>query len=146
MRAAVLVRRAEEDVAAERLDVDRLVRGVVDGVDPAERAGGVRQLGDARDVGDRPHGVRRGDTRDDTHAVVELPLEIVEVEAKLGSDVDPLHLEAAICGDLDPRRDATVVVEPGDENPVALLPVAGRGAREHEVERRHIRAEDHVVR
>ena len=35
VRAAELVRRAEEDVAAERLHVDRLVRRVVHGVDPA---------------------------------------------------------------------------------------------------------------
>jgi hypothetical protein len=39
VRTAELVRRAEQDVAAQALDVDRVVRGVVDGVDPRERAG-----------------------------------------------------------------------------------------------------------
>ena len=145
MRAAVLVRRAEEDVAAERLDVDRLVRGVVDGVDPAERARSVREFRDARNVGDRADGVRSRDAGDDAHAVVEFPLEIVEVEAKLGSDVDPVHLEAAVGGEFHPRRDAAVVVEPRDEDLVPDAPVARGRAREHEVERRHVRAEDHVV-
>ena len=35
--------------------------------------------------------------------------------------------------------DAAVVVEPRDEDPVALAPVARRGAREREVEHRHVR-------
>ena len=38
MRPAEFVRRAEEQVAAERRHVDRLVGGVVDGVDPGEDA------------------------------------------------------------------------------------------------------------
>ena len=100
---------------------------------------------DARDVDDRADRVRRGDARDDAHALVELPLEVVEVEAQVVGDVDPVDLEAAVGGELDPRRDAAVVVEARDEDPVALLPVARRRAREREVERRHVRAEDDVV-
>ena len=85
------------------------------------------------------------DAGDDAHALVELPLEVVEVEPQVLGDVDPVDLEAAVGRELDPRRDAAVVVEARDEDPVAFLPVARRGAREHEVERRHVRAEDHVV-
>ena len=145
VRAAELVRRADEDVAAERLHVDRHVRGVLHGVDPAERADRVRELRHARDVDDRPDRVRRADARDDAHALVEPVREVVVVEPQILRHVHPLDLEAAVGGELDPRRDAAVVVEAGDEDPVALLPVARRGAREREVEPRHVRAEDHVV-
>ena len=124
MRAAELVRRAEEHVAADRLHVDRLVRRVVNRVDPRERARFARELRDALRVGDRADGVRRVDARDDARSVVELALEIVEVEAQVVGDVDPVDLEAAVGGELDPRCNAAVVVEPADEDLVAFLPVA----------------------
>ena len=71
--------------------------------------------------------------------------EVVVVEAQILGHVHPLDLEAAVGGELDPRRDAAVVVEARDEDPVALVPVARGGAREREVEPRHVGAEDHVV-
>jgi hypothetical protein len=70
---------------------------------------------------------------------------IVEVESEILGDFDPVDLEAAVGRELDPRRDATVVVEARDQDPIALPPVARRRARQHEVERRHVGAEDHVV-
>ena len=107
--------------------------------------GGVRELGHAGNVRDRPHGVRRGDARDDAHPVVELPLEIREVEAKVGGDIDPVDVEAAVGGELDPGRDAAVVIEPRNKDPVALVPVARGCPREREVEHGHVLAEDHVI-
>ena len=47
---------------------------------PAERAGRVGELRDARHVGERADRVRGGDAGHDADALVELPLEIVEVE------------------------------------------------------------------
>jgi len=41
---AELVGRAEQHIGADRGDVDRLVRGVVDGVDPGQGADRVREL------------------------------------------------------------------------------------------------------
>ena len=111
MRPAELVRGRDEDVAAERLHVGRHVRGVLHRVDPAERAGIVRELGDACDVDDRPDRVRRGDARDYPHALVEPVREIVVVETQVLSHVHPLDLEPAVRGELDPRRHAAVVVE-----------------------------------
>src|SRR5262249_59156387 len=52
VRAAELVRRTEQDVAAERIDVDPLVSGVVHGVDPGDCARLVSGLADSADVGD----------------------------------------------------------------------------------------------
>ena len=143
--AAELVGRADEEVAAERLHVGRRVRRVLHRVHPAERSGGMRELGDAGDVDDRPDGVRRRDAGDDAHPVVQLPLEIVQIEAQVGGDVHPVELEAAVGRQLDPRRHAAVVVEPRDEDPVALAPVARCCPRQREVEHGHVLAEDHVV-
>ena len=145
VRTAELVRRRDEDVAAERLHVGRHVGRVLHGVDPAERADLVRELGDARHVDDRAERVRRADARDDPRPLVQLPREVVVVEQQVIGDVDPVDLEAAVGGELDPRRDAAVVVEARHENPVALLPVARCGAREGEVENGHVLPEDDVV-
>ncbi len=146
VRPAELVRRAEQHVAADLLDVDGLVRRVVHGVDPARarrRCARARQTRFASVI--EPTAFEANDERDDAHAVVELALEVVEVEAKIVGDVDPVELEAAVGGELDPRGDAAVVVEAADEDLVALAPVARRGAGEREVEGRHVAAEDHVV-
>ncbi len=58
VRAEELVRRAEEHVAAELRHVDRPVRCVVDRVDPGERARLVGELDDLGGLGDRADGVR----------------------------------------------------------------------------------------
>ena len=112
VRAAELVRGRDEDVAAERLHVGRHVCRVLHRVDPAQSAGLVRELRDPRDVDDRADRVRRADARDDTHPLVEPVREVVVVEAQILGHVHPLDLEAAVGGELDPRRNAAVVVEP----------------------------------
>ena len=127
------------------MHVGRHVGGVLDGVDPAQRAGFVRELRHAGDVDDRPDRIRRRDARDDAHPLVEAVREVVVVEPQILGHVHPFDFEAAVGGELDPRRDAAVVVEAGDEDPVALVPVARRRAREREVEPRHVRPEDDVV-
>jgi len=77
VRAEELVRRAEENVDAEGRDVDRPVRGVVDGVTPRERARLVCELADPRRVRDRPERVRGEREGDDAGALRQLPLEVV---------------------------------------------------------------------
>jgi hypothetical protein len=146
MRPAELVRRADQHVDADLGDVDRPVRRPVDGVDPGERAGLVRELGDLRDLGDRPDGVRGPRVGNDARAVAELPLEVVEVEGAVVADAGEADDEVAVAGKLEPGRDVRVVVEPRHEDLVAGAPVAGGGAREREVERRHVRAEDDLLR
>jgi hypothetical protein len=69
VRAAELVRRAEHDVGVDGAHVDRLVRGVVDRVDPRQRADRMRQLADPPGVGDRADRVRGPRERDDPGAV-----------------------------------------------------------------------------
>ena len=121
------------------------MRRVLHGVDPAQCAGLVRQLRDARDVDNRPDRVRRADARDHAHPLVEPVREVVVVQAQIRGHVHPLDLEAPVGGELDPRRDTAVVVEARDQDPVAFVPIAGGRARKGEVEPRHVRAEDDVV-
>ena len=96
-------------------------------------------------VGDRADRVRGEREGDDARSVGELPLEVVEVEAAVLVDVDEPHDEALVVRELEPRRDVGVVVEARDEDLVARLELAPGRAREREVERRHVRAEDDLL-
>src|ERR1700748_2668953 len=100
------------------------------------------ELRDARDVDDRSDCVRRSDARDDADAVIELALEIVEIEAQVIGDVDPVDFEAAVGREIDPGRDNAVVIEARYQDAVTLAPVSRGGAREREVEHRHVLTED----
>ena len=127
MGAAELVGRAEEDVAAELGDVDRLVGCVVDGVDPRERPGLAGERADPARVGDAAGGVRGEREGDDPGAVRELALEVVVVDRELVGRRGDEQLEAAVGGELDPGRDAAVVVELGRQDLAAGR--RGRGRR-----------------
>ena len=111
VRAVELVRRAEQHVDAEVGDVDRPVRAVVHGVRPGERSDALRELDDARDIGERADGVRRERERDDARAVGELPLEVVVVERRVVVQLDEADLQVEVVRELEPRRDVAVVVE-----------------------------------
>ena len=130
VRAAELVGRAEQHVGPDRRDVDRLVRGVVDRVDPGQRADAVRQLADPRGVDDRADRVGRPGEGHDPRALGELGREVVVVERRVGAQLDVLDAHVLVVGELEPRRHATVVVERGDEDLVAGDELAAGGARE----------------
>ena len=74
-----------------------------------------------------------------------LPLEVGQVEASLVVDDDEVDLQAEVARELEPRSDVGVVVEPRDEDLVARLELPPERAREHEVQRRHVRAEDDLL-
>jgi hypothetical protein len=146
VRPAPLIGGAEQDVAVDCGDVDRLVGGVVDRVDPGDRAGLVGERADPGGVGAGAEDVRRPGEGDDPRPLRQLAFEVLEVEAEVLGRVDQHHLGAAVGGELDPGRDVAVMVEAGDEDLVARAEVAPRGPAEVEVERRHVRPEDDVVR
>ena len=145
MRPVELVRRADEDVGARGADVDRPVRPEVHGVDPGERARLVRQRGDLRDGRDRPDRVRRPRERDHARALRQQRAEVVEIQPALVVDLGELHDQALVVRELEPRRDVAVVVELRADHFVARDPLAGRRAREREVQRRHVLPERHLV-
>ena len=145
VRTEELVRRADEHVEAERLHVDLSVRAVMDGVGPRECARCVRQLRDALRVGQGSNRVRGEREGDDPGPVGELPLEVVHVEPAVLVDVDEADDEIAVVRQLEPGRDVAVVVEPRDEDLVTGAEFASDGAREREVERRHVRPEHDLL-
>jgi hypothetical protein len=145
MRAAELVRRADQHVGAGLPDVDRLVRRVVDGVDPRERAGLVREPAHPLGVHDRADRVRRPCERDHPGARPELALQIPEIERRVVVQPDVPDDQAGVVRELQPRGDAAVMVERGDQDLVAGAEPPGGGPRQHEVQRGHVRPEDHLM-
>ena len=137
--AEELVRRADEHVDAERGDVDRSVGRVMHGVGPRERAGLVGELGDPSRVGEGADGVRGEREGDDLRPLSELAREVVHVERRVLVQSDEAHDEAEVVRELEPGGDVRVVVEPGDDDLVAGAELTSRGARQREVERRHVR-------
>jgi len=94
--------RPDEDVDAERRNVDRAVRGVVNGVGPGEGAGGMRELDDAFRVRHRSEGVRGERESDDSRPVGQLPREVVEVERRVVPDLDEADPQTEVVGELEP--------------------------------------------
>ena len=146
MRAAELVRRADQHVGTDGADVDRLVRGVVDRVHPGERPGVVRELAHPPGVGDRADRVRRPGERDHLGARPELGLQVPEVERRVVVQRDVPDHQVPVVRDLEPRRDPGVVVQAGHEDLVAGPEGARGGPRQREVQGGHVRSEDHLVR
>ena len=128
MRSAELVRRAEQNVAAELAHVDRLVRSEVHRVDPRDRARVARERADALRVRERPGRVRRQRERDHPRSLGELTLQIVVVDRQLVRHTGDPHGQPLVGGELDPGRHAAVVIELGGQHLVAGLKVAPGGA------------------
>ena len=145
MRAAELVRRADQHVGLDVADVDRLVRGVVDGVHPGERAGLVREPAHAAGVGDRADRVGGPGERDHLGARPELALQVPDVEGGVVTQLDVPDHEVPVVRDLQPGGDPRVVVQAGDEDLVARAERARRGPGQREVERGHVGPEDHLA-
>jgi hypothetical protein len=80
VRAAELVRRADQHIGADVADVDRLVRGVVHGVDPGQRADLVRERTHPLRVHERADRVRRPGERHYFRPRAELALQVGDVE------------------------------------------------------------------
>jgi hypothetical protein len=145
MRAAELVRGADQHVGIDVADVDRLVRRVVDGVHPGEGPGLVREVAHAARVGDRADRVGGPGERDHLGPRSELALQVPEVQGRVVVEFDVPHHEIAVVRDLQPGRDARVVVQTRDEDLVARAERAGGGPGQREVERGHVGPKDHLA-
>ena len=88
-RAGQLVAREGEEVAAERLHVDRAVRRRLRAVDDHDRVARVRPVADLADGVERAERVRLVHDRDQAHAALALDRrELVEVEAAVVGHAD----------------------------------------------------------
>ena len=148
-RPAHLVRREREEVAAERLHVDRAVRRGLRRVDDHDRAVLVRPRGQLLDGVDRAERVRDEVVRDD------LDVALAAISSSASSWSSPASsigitrkLGAGPLGDVLPGDEVRVVLELGDDDEVARAEVVeppgvgdeverlGRAAREDDLARR----------
>ncbi len=122
--AAHLVRREGEEVAAERLDVDRSVRRRLRGVHDHDPALLVRPFREALDRIHRSERVRDEVARDDLDVAVACDL-VERVELQLTEIVDRDRAEAGAVAlrDVLPRDVVGVVLELGDDDEVARTEV-----------------------
>ena len=119
-RAAELVGREGEEVAAERLHVDRPVRRRLRRVDDHDRALLVRPGGEPLDRVDRAERVGDEAGRDDLdRALAREPVERVELELAGVVDRDVAEARARLAGDELPGDEVRVVLELGDHDGVA---------------------------
>ena len=141
VRTEELVRRAEQDVDAERRAVRAAVRRVVHAVGPGERADGVRGGDDALRVGDRADRVGRERERDDPRArrpssASSASTSSVASAVRSGAvrTTSPWSSATRSHGATFASwsRSVTTISSPGCER-------ARDGVREQEVQRRHVR-------
>ncbi len=146
VRREDLVGRHNQQISSKRGDVDPQVRCGVHRVDVGPRAGGVGDLDNATDVGDRPERVRGHPDGHDPGPVTDDLIEGVKVERRpvLGQ-LDPAHGGPPLLGDGEPWRDVGVVIHARDDDLVAGPELAAKGAAHGEGQRRHVRAERDLV-
>ena len=135
-RAAQLVRRESEEVAAECLHVDRAVRRRLGSVDDDDRTLFVGPRRDPLNRVDRSERVRDEPHPDDLDRVVSR--EIVEsVELKLTRIVDRDVSEGSArpAGDKLPRHEVGVVLELGNDNRIAGTEILEAPRIRNEVDR-----------
>ena len=102
--AEELVGRTNEEVAAERLHVDRTVRGRSGLRRPRAKRPVVDHAGDVGDRVDRADGIGGEADGDDFRPVIELALKVIEAERAVGGVEVDLFDDDALFGQGEPRR------------------------------------------
>ena len=147
VRPEPLVRRADQEVRAQRLHIDGAVRRIRDRVDIAQRADGVRPRHHLAYRVDGAHGVGGVAHRDQPGARSDGGIKAVEVEgAIVGQDIHRAHGQAAVRRRGAPGRDVGLVIEGGDHDLVACRERGRDGAAEMEGQRGHVGPELDLVR
>jgi len=111
MRAAELIRRADQHVGVDLADVDRLVRRVMNRVHPGERSRVMSELAYPPGVDDRADRVRRPGERDHLGTRPELVLQVIEVERGVVAQRDMTDHQIPVVRDLQPWRHPGIVVQ-----------------------------------
>src|ERR671930_1251676 len=146
--AAHLVRRQRQEVAAQRLDVHRMVGRSLGGVHDHDRALLVRPSGELLNGVDRPKRVGDEIGRDSPHLSVACEL-VERIELELAVVVDAEHPEVGTgsLGHVLPRDEVRVVLELRDDGDVAGAKVVQAPCVGNEVQRlRRLAREDDLPR
>ena len=145
VRAEELVRRAGQQVRAERGHVDGCMRGEVHPVDVHQRVDLVGRAADLGDVGAGAEQVGGGGDRDQPGVRGQHGLEVVELGG-VGVEAEPAHSRPGPLGPEHPGTDVGIVVEPGHHDLVPGTPVRAQGAGQVEGQRGHRPAEHDAPR
>src|SRR5687767_3016985 len=117
VRTVELVGGAREKIAADRLDVDQAVRGVMDRVDEAKGSGVPGDAANGRHVIYRADRVRGGAYGYQSSSLVHEAGELLQFQpSRLDVHRQRPHRYAKIQRQRSPRVDVTVVVEFGDDD------------------------------
>ena len=142
MRPEPLVGRGDQRIAAERPEIDGMVRRRVHGVDVDAGARRVREPRHGRHVGHRADDVARRGERHPPRALREHRGHRVGLHRQpLGVRLDDAQRRTRPLRRELPRADVRVVVEAGDDELVAGTQPAGDRAGEAEGQRAHARSE-----
>ena len=141
------MRRDGEEVAPERLHVDRPVRRGLRGVDDHDRALPVRPGDELLDRVDRAERVRDESGRDDLDAALRRDaVELVEPELAVVVDRDRAEARAGPARDVLPRDEVRVVLQLADDDEVALAQVVEPPGVGDEIQRLGgLAREDHLA-
>ena len=147
VRTEKLIRRADQEIGVEILHVDWAVRSILHCVDIDLRASGVRHLDDRLNWVDGTKGVRCVSNCQQPRAFFERFLQVIQVERAIGGvKIDPADANAAVGGRQRPRRGVGVVIQTGDDNDVAGVPLPRDRTANVERQAGHIVAEDNFIR
>ena len=145
MRTEKLVGRAGQEVAIDRLHVDRAVRSVVNGVNEAQSSRFVSGSRDRGNIVDGSDGVRGVADGHEFRSLIDQRVESIEVErAVFDVHVGGVNDGAALFQG-PPRGDVRIVIELRDDDLVTLFQLASDGAAESERKGRHVGAERDLV-
>ena len=147
MRAKKFVSRTDQEIASQLLHVDRPVRRKLHGINIHQRAGLVRQRGHFFHRVDRAGGIAGIPKGSQLRAFVQRSLKIRQVQRAIRRvNIHPAHAAAAFLRQLHPRRNVSVMIQPGHHQRITRVEDSPQGSAHLIGQRGHVRAEDNLLR
>ncbi len=145
--AEELVRRAGQEIAVPILHIDRPMRRIVDGIEKDLGSRAVSQPTERFHVVDRADHVGGTRHRQPADPLVQVAAQVIEVQrAILGPNVDEACLGPGITRGQHPGPNVGIMIQPRNQHDVTGSQRAANGAAQVKGERRHVLAENDLVR
>ncbi len=146
MRAKELVGGAHQEITAQRLYVDQVMRGVMNGIDIHLRTDPMRGFDDGFDIDNAAGDVGGVADRHQAGVGIDALTHFRGIQCAVGAfERYLMHHGPSVGSGLLPAGDVGVVIQRGDDNLIAGLPVAADDAAEMKSQRGHVHAEDDGV-